>query len=114
MPAASSGASSRLSAASTASLRTAVIRTLIETEPSLRASRDPRQAFTVAFVNPGQLSRNLCIAGSRDLWNNQMKARPLRRFGQRSDLLWRRFLVPGTFRNGPPIAKLAENTPSVP
>src|ERR1700722_6957653 len=52
MPAASSGASSPLSAASTASWRTAVIRTLIEIGPSLRASRATRQAVTVAFVNP--------------------------------------------------------------
>src|ERR1700676_2371594 len=52
MPAANSGASNPLSAASTASLRTAVIRTLIEIGPSLRASRDTRQAMTVAFVNP--------------------------------------------------------------
>jgi hypothetical protein len=54
MLAASSGASSPLSAASTASLRTAVIRTLIETEPGPRASKAPRQAFTVALVNPGR------------------------------------------------------------
>ena len=39
MPAASSGASSPLSAASTASFRTAVMRTLIETDPRPRASR---------------------------------------------------------------------------
>jgi hypothetical protein len=57
MPTASSGSSSPLSAASTASLRTAVMRTLIETEPSLRSSRAPRQAFTVAFVKPGRGSR---------------------------------------------------------
>jgi hypothetical protein len=38
IPLASSGASSPLSAASTASLRTTVIRTLIETAPSPRAS----------------------------------------------------------------------------
>ena len=44
MPAASSGASSPLSAASTASLRTAVIRTLMLTEPSPRASRATRPA----------------------------------------------------------------------
>ena len=54
MPAASSGASSPLSAASTASFRTAVIRTLMETEPSPRASRATRQALTVAFVKPGR------------------------------------------------------------
>ena len=53
MPAASSGASSPLSAASTASLRTAVIRTLMETDPSPRASSATRQALTVALVKPG-------------------------------------------------------------
>jgi hypothetical protein len=42
IPAASSGASSPLSAASTASFRTAVIRTLMETDPSPRASRERR------------------------------------------------------------------------
>ena len=57
IPLASSGASSPLSAASTASLRTAVIRTLMETVPSPRASRATRQAHTVAFVNPGRGSR---------------------------------------------------------
>ena len=54
MPLANSGASSPLSAASTASFRTAVIRTLIETEPSPRASRETRQALTVALVKPGR------------------------------------------------------------
>ena len=62
IPAASSGASSPLSAASTASLRTAVIRTLIEIEPSPRASRATRQALTVALVKPG-----------RGSWPNQSK-----------------------------------------
>ena len=52
IPDASSGASSPLSAASTASFRTAVIRTLIEIGPSPRASSATRQAVTVAFVNP--------------------------------------------------------------
>jgi hypothetical protein len=52
IPDTSSGASRPLSAASTASFRTAVIRTLIEIGPSLRASRATRQAVTVAFVNP--------------------------------------------------------------
>jgi hypothetical protein len=42
MPAASSGARSPLSAASAASFRTAVIRTLMLTEPRLRASRATR------------------------------------------------------------------------
>jgi hypothetical protein len=44
VPAASSGASKPLSAASTASLHTAVMRTLIETEPRLRASSAPDEA----------------------------------------------------------------------
>src|ERR1039458_1013676 len=57
MPAASSGASSPLSAASTASFRTAVMRTLIETDPSPRASRATRQALTVALVKPARGSR---------------------------------------------------------
>ena len=48
-----SGASSPLSAASTASLRTAVIRAM-DTEPSPRASRAPSRAFKVALVNPQQ------------------------------------------------------------
>jgi hypothetical protein len=73
---------------------------------------NPGTLSFAAGINDGvevlrsKLSRNLCIAGSRDLWNNRLKAKPLRPFGQRSDLLWRRFLVPGTFRTGPPIAKL--------
>ena len=54
IPFANSGASSPLSAASTASLRTAVIRTLMDTEPRPRASRATRDAATVAFVNPGR------------------------------------------------------------
>ena len=58
MPLASSGAKSPLSAASTASLRTAVIRTLMETAPSPRAYSATRQAATVAFVNPGRGSRS--------------------------------------------------------
>src|SRR5437879_3520171 len=57
IPLASSGASNPLSAASTASLRTAVIRTLIETAPSPRASSATRQAATVALVKPGRGSR---------------------------------------------------------
>ena len=43
MPLANSGANRPLSAASTANLRTAVIRTLIETAPRPRASRATRQ-----------------------------------------------------------------------
>ena len=49
-PLACSGASSPLSAASTASLRTAVIPAFMETAPSPRASRATRLAATVAFV----------------------------------------------------------------
>ena len=58
MPAASSGASSPLSAASTASLRTADMRTMIDDDPSLRSSSDTRHALTVALVNPGRGSRS--------------------------------------------------------
>jgi hypothetical protein len=54
MPAASSGANKPLSAALTASFRTAEIRTLMETDPSPRASSTTRQAETVAFVKPGR------------------------------------------------------------
>jgi len=54
IPLANSGASNPLSAASTASFRTAVIRTLIETAPRPRASSATRQALTVALVNPGR------------------------------------------------------------
>ena len=54
MPAASSGASRPLSAASAASLRIADIRTMIDDEPSLRSSSDTRHALTVALVKPGR------------------------------------------------------------
>jgi hypothetical protein len=57
IPAANSGARRPLSAASTASFLTAVIRTLMETAPSPRASSATRQAATVALVNPGRGSR---------------------------------------------------------
>ena len=50
MPLASSGACSPLSAAFTASFRTAVIRTLMETAPSPRVFSATRQAATVALV----------------------------------------------------------------
>ena len=53
IPVASSGASSPLSAASTTSFRTAMIRTLMETAPSPRASRATRQAAAVALVKAG-------------------------------------------------------------
>jgi hypothetical protein len=54
IPLASSGDSSPLSAAPTASLRTAVIRTLMDTAPTPRASSATRQAATVSLVNPGR------------------------------------------------------------
>jgi hypothetical protein len=54
IPLANSGASSPLSAASTANFRTAVIRPFIETAPSPRASNATRQAATVALVKPGR------------------------------------------------------------
>jgi hypothetical protein len=57
IPFANSGASKPLSAASTASLRTAVIRTLMETAPKPRASSTTRQAATVALVKPACGSR---------------------------------------------------------
>src|ERR1039457_3047884 len=53
MPAANSGASSPLSVASTASFRIADMRTMIDDDPRPRASRDTRQALTVALVKPG-------------------------------------------------------------
>jgi hypothetical protein len=49
IPLAGSGASNPLSAASTASFRNAVIRTLMETASSPRASSATRQAATVAW-----------------------------------------------------------------
>ncbi len=52
MPAASSGARRELFDASTASFRTAVSRTLIETVPSRRPSSATRHAMTVALVKP--------------------------------------------------------------
>ena len=54
MPAASSGASKPLSAASAASLRIADMRTMIDDDPSLRSSSDTRHALTVALVKPGR------------------------------------------------------------
>src|SRR5271157_3265846 len=68
IPAANSGASNPLSAASTASLRTAVIRTLMETVPSPRASRATRQAATVAFVKPGRGSWPYHSKNSSSAW----------------------------------------------
>jgi hypothetical protein len=58
MPAASSGASSPLSDASTASLRMADIRMMIDDEPSPHASSETRHALTVALVKPG---RGACL-----------------------------------------------------
>src|SRR5271169_6496640 len=54
IPAASSGASSPLSAASAASLRIADMRMMMDDDPSLRSSRDTRHALTVALVKPGR------------------------------------------------------------
>ena len=54
MPAASSGARRLLSVASTASFRTADIRTMMDDDPSLRSSSDTRHALTVALVKPGR------------------------------------------------------------
>jgi hypothetical protein len=54
MPLAMSGAISPLSTASTASFRTAVIRTLMETAPSPRTSSATRHAATVALVKPAR------------------------------------------------------------
>jgi hypothetical protein len=56
MPAASSGAGKPLSVASTASLRIADMRTMIDEDPSLRSSSDTLQALTVALVKPGRSS----------------------------------------------------------
>src|ERR1017187_263154 len=70
MPAACSGASSPLSVASTASLRIADIRTMMDDDPRPRSSRDTRHAFTVlqavnappgVCVNPGDPG---CIPGA--------------------------------------------------
>ncbi len=54
MPAANSGASRPLSVASTASLRIADMRTIMDDDPSLRSSRETRQALTVALLKPGR------------------------------------------------------------
>jgi hypothetical protein len=54
IPAASSGASSPLSAASAASLRIADILMMMDDDPSPRSSSDTRQALTVALVKPGR------------------------------------------------------------
>jgi len=86
MPAASSGASSPLSAASTASFRTAVIRTLMEMGPSPWASSAIRQAPTVAFVKPYVKGQNsaaqdaaaICEASSRP----EMRFAPQKLIGQ--------------------------------
>jgi hypothetical protein len=65
IPAASSGASSRLSDASTASLRMADIRIMIDDDPRPQASSETRQALTVALVKPGRgASRNQAINSS--------------------------------------------------
>jgi hypothetical protein len=54
IPAASSGASIPLSAASAASLRIADILIMMDDDPSRRSSRDTRHALTVALVKPGR------------------------------------------------------------
>src|SRR5580658_5250734 len=54
MPAASSGASRPLSAASAASLRIADILIMMEDDPRRRSSSDTRHALTVALVKPGR------------------------------------------------------------
>src|SRR5580658_7861032 len=54
IPAASSGASNPLSAASAASFRIADILIMMDDDPSLRSSSDTRQALTVALVKPGR------------------------------------------------------------
>ena len=54
MPAASSGASIPLSAASAASLRIADILIMMDDDPRPRSSSDTRQALTVAFEKPGR------------------------------------------------------------
>ena len=86
IPAANSGASRPLSAASTASFRTAVIRTLMEMGPSPWASSAIRQAPTVAFVKPYVKGQNsaaqdaaaICEAASRP----EMRFAPQRLIGQ--------------------------------
>ena len=55
IPAASSGASSPLSAPSAASLRIADMRMMIDEEPRPRSSSETRQALTMALVKPGRL-----------------------------------------------------------
>jgi hypothetical protein len=54
IPAANSGANNPLSVASTASLRIADIRTMIEDDPRPRSSSVTRHALTVALVKPGR------------------------------------------------------------
>jgi len=57
MPAASSGASSPLSVASTASFLMADILMMIDDDPCPRSSKVTRHALTVALVKPGRGSR---------------------------------------------------------
>jgi hypothetical protein len=65
IPAANSGASSPLSAASAASLRIADMRMMIDDDPRLRSCSDTRQALTVALLKPGRgSSRNQAINSS--------------------------------------------------
>jgi len=64
MPAANSGASRPLSIASTASLRIADMRTIIDDDPSLRSSSETRQAETVALVKPDRGSASYHLKNS--------------------------------------------------
>jgi len=56
IPAAISAGSSPLSVASTASLRIADMRTMIDDDPKPRSARVARHALTAAFVKPGRWS----------------------------------------------------------
>ena len=75
MPAANSGGSNPLSAASAASLRIADILIMMEDEPRRRSSRDTRQALTVALVKP---ARGAC-------WNHPINSS--------SAMLYTRFVI---------------------
>ena len=79
IPLGSSGASRPLSEASTASSRTAVIFTLMETAPSPRASTATRQAATVAFRKARP--RHLAIPGEELIGGKVVNAFRNRRGG---------------------------------
>ena len=72
MPAANSGANSPLSAASAASFLMADILIMMELDPSPRASRDIRQALTVALVKPG---RGACWNHARNSFSAMLYTR---------------------------------------